>query len=389
MLVSIARAESRAFVVMSGLLSHLIALGRRRGRAAAHDDLRYHLSIVAVLLLAPAPLYAADDTFTCLTAPGPKVTVWRDFGYTGYKNRKFADNTRFDVQRSLWKQEQVPEYKNQYAINIGGGKNACWAGGAVLGTSAPNASWGQLYAKNGRGGRNDSVSIIWINAPNMTVDGIRVHNAWDSIRPGPKSANFTVKNVWVSRSRDDCFENDNRNPGLITDSLIDGCYVFYSSTGGSSTVTIENTLARLQPMPGAHCESGCLQPGTKGWIKGGPVNLKLYNNIFLQEQKGNVAVRSGGIPTVKANGTPKDKILDCSNNIMVWTGPGEYPYHLDSRCFTVTKDKSVWDKAKQNWINCHPKVRRVAGDPEPKPSKCDPNAPGGGEGGTAMVAARR
>jgi hypothetical protein len=339
-------------------------------------------SLIAVLLVAPSPLHAADDTFACLLQSGPEITIWRDFGYTSYRNRSFADNTRFDLQRSRWKQEQVPEFKNQYAINIGGGQNGCWAGGAVVGTSDLNASWGELYQwkdpDDHSAGRQDSVAIIWIAAPNMTVDGIRAHNAWDSIRPGSKSQNFTVKNVWVSRNRDDCFENDNANPGLITDSLIDGCYVFYSSTSGNSTVTIENTLARLQPMPGAHCEAGCLQPGTKAWLKGGPVNLKLYNNIFLQEKKANIATRLGGIPTLKADGTPRDKIVDCRNNIMVWTGPGAYPYHLDMRCFTVTKDKSMWDKAKRNWINCHPKVRRISGDPAPDLSKCDPNAHGGG-----------
>jgi hypothetical protein len=213
----------------------------------------------------------------------------------------------------------------------------------------------------------------------MTIDGIRIHSTWDSVRPGQNAPNFVVQNVWVSRSRDDCIENDNANTGVIRDSLFDGCYVFYSSSQKVSTVTIEHTLARLQPLPGAHCESGCHQPGHKGWFKGGPPNrITLHNNIFMQEQKGNVALRNGGIPTVKDDGrTPTMEIVACSNNVMVWLGAGEYPYYLDPRCFTVTKDRSVWDKARINWINCHPKVRRVAGDPTPQPSQCNSAAPGG------------
>jgi hypothetical protein len=49
---------------------------------------------------------------------------------------------------------------------------------------------------------------------------------------------------------------------------------------------------------------------------------------------------------------------------MVWLGEGEYPYHLDE-CFTVTKDRSVWERAKQGWIDRHPKVPRLPGDPMP------------------------
>jgi hypothetical protein len=326
-------------------------------------------SLIAALFVAPSPLHAADDTFACLLQSRPKITILRNFEYTSYQTRGFADNMVFDLRRSKWKQEQVPDYRNPYAINIGRGENGCWTGGTVLGTSDLNASWGELYRfkepDDPSAGRQNSASIVWTAAPNMTVDGIRIHNTWDSIRPGSNSPNFTVKNVWISRNRDDCVENDSANPGLITDSLIDGCYVLYSATGATSTVTIKNTLARLQPMPGAHCEYGCLQPGTKQWLKGEPVNLKIHNNVFLQEKKANVPTRVGGIPRLKADGALIDKIVDCSNNIMVWTRSGEYPYPLDKRCFTVTKDKAVWDRAKRNWINCHPKVRRVSGDPAP------------------------
>ena len=222
MLASIARAKSRAAVVACGVLLGLIGLGRRRGRAAADDrasrvrqavegqrlinDPRFLLSLIAVLLVAPSPLHAADDTFACLLQSGPKITIWRDFGYTPYKNRSFADKTKFDLQRSTWKQEQVPDYKNPYPINIGGGKNGCWAGGTVLGTSDLNASWGQLYKRinpdDPDSGRQNSAAIVWTAAPNMTVDGIRVHNAWDSIRPAIQIAKFYgEKRLGVPESR--------------------------------------------------------------------------------------------------------------------------------------------------------------------------------------------
>jgi hypothetical protein len=326
-------------------------------------------------IFAFSPAHAIDDTFDCLLRPtGTKITVWKDFGYSRYSNRVMTAGMKIDAQESQWKHEQYPTVRNKYPIMIGGNKDGCFAGGTVLGTSSLNATWTKLY----NGGKNNSASIQWTGAAAMTVDGIRIHNTWDAVRPGQNAPNFIVKNVWVSRNRDDCIENDNANTGLITDSLFDGCYVFYSSAKNVSTVTIENTLARLQPLPGAHTDGPNLQPGHKAWIKGGPVNkISLHNNVFMQEQKGNVAVRAGGIPTLKADGTPSTKIVSCSNNVMVWTGPGEYPYYLQPGCFTVTKDRSVWDRARQNWINCHPKVRRIEGDPTPQPSNCDPGAPGG------------
>jgi len=41
---------------------------------------------------------------------------------------------------------------------------------------------------------------------------------------------------------------------------------------------------------------------------------------------------------------------------MVWLGPGDYPVPLPS-CFTVTKDRSVWDNAVAAWKANHPHVR--------------------------------
>lgn len=43
----------------------------------------------------------------------------------------------------------------------------------------------------------------------------------------------------------------------------------------------------------------------------------------------------------------------CSNNVMVWLGPGDYPARLPA-CFTVTKDRSVWDRAVDAWKRAHP-----------------------------------
>jgi hypothetical protein len=327
----------------------------------------------------PARSGAVDDSFACLSGPGPLIEIRGEQGYEAYKNRKFADNTRFDAELASWYTQQSPDYRTLYPINIGGGTGACWAGGVVLGTSPYDSSWGQLYAKISDEKRKNSASIVWTKAPEFVLDGIRVHNTWDAARIGPGSSDFTIKNVWISYNRDDCVENDNIQQGLIDDSLFDGCYVAFSARGGrkrgedgsSNVWTIQNSLIRLEPMPGAHNDGpDPLQPGHKGWFKwrlGNGPKLALRNNVFMAEQRSNMPDRVAGIPPLDRNGDPGIEIVDCENNVMVWLGEGGYPYHLPD-CFTVTKDRSIWERAKQDWIDRHPKVPRLPDDSGPAAS---------------------
>jgi hypothetical protein len=322
---------------------------------------------------------AVDDTFACLSEAGPLIEIRGKQDYEAYKNRSFADNTRFDADGALWYTRQAPDYKTLYPINIGGGEGACWAGGIVLGTNPYDSSWGQLYAKISERRRRNSASIVWTKAPDFVLDGIRIHNTWDAARIRPDSGDFTIKNVWITYNRDDCVENDNLQGGVIDDSLFDGCYVAFSARGGpksdndgsDNVWTIQNSLIRLGPMPGAHNEGpDPQQPGHKGWFKwriGKGPKLVLHNNVFMVEQRSNMPDRVAGIPPLARNGDPEVEIVDCRNNVMVWLGEGEYPYHLHD-CFTVTKDRSIWERAKQDWIERHPKVPRLPDDPQPAAS---------------------
>jgi hypothetical protein len=54
-------------------------------------------------------------------------------------------------------------------------------------------------------------------------------------------------------------------------------------------------------------------------------------------------------------GIPPGKLSGCANNVMVWLGPGDFPTTLPD-CFTVTKDRTVWDNAVADWLARHPDV---------------------------------
>ena len=60
-------------------------------------------------------------------------------------------------------------------------------------------------------------------------------------------------------------------------------------------------------------------------------------------------------------------LADCRNNIIVWTGPGEFPGDVpdDPSCVTITTDRTVWDAAREAWLSNHPQVARLAGIDDP------------------------
>jgi hypothetical protein len=67
--------------------------------------------------------------------------------------------------------------------------------------------------------------------------------------------------------------------------------------------------------------------------------LALHDNVFMAEQSSVTAASSMAIPS---------RLTSCSNNVMVWLGPGNYPTSLPS-CFRVTRDRAVWTNAVAAW----------------------------------------
>jgi hypothetical protein len=54
---------------------------------------------------------------------------------------------------------------------------------------------------------------------------------------------------------------------------------------------------------------------------------------------------------------------NCRDNILVWLGNDEYPGSIPPDCFTITTDRSVYDNARDAWIESHPEVPRLPDDP--------------------------
>src|SRR5581483_6137227 len=221
---------------------------------------------------------------------------------------------------------------NLYPFNLDGDGGVVLTGGTVLGQYDRTWSWQQMHDLNNAG--------VAFGNDHFTVDGVRIDNVTDGIRP--KSAGgFVIRNSWLTYVRDDCVENDHMNDGLIDDTLFDGCYTGFSARPSQSIIdsgysgvgkiwTIQNSLVRLQPMTGPNGGSAD-DLGTEGffkWHKWDPPatslspDLSLQNNTFMAGRKGQV--------TADRMGIPPGHLANCSNNIMVWLGPGNYPPTLPS-----------------------------------------------------------
>src|SRR5207245_1748066 len=120
--------------------------------------------------------------------------------------KSLAPKTKIDARGATF----FASPTNLYPISLDGGDGVRVVGGAVFGQYDRNLTWDQMHSMNNAG--------IAFDNNLFTVDGIRIDNVEDGIRPR-KGGGFTVRNVHVSYVRDDCIENDHLNDGLVDDSL--------------------------------------------------------------------------------------------------------------------------------------------------------------------------
>jgi hypothetical protein len=292
--------------------------------------------------------------FPCLDLPGPTVTAAGVFGGR-YENFALDAGTKLDLRGARF----LSGPGNLYPITLGGGAGVCVPGGTVLGQFDRFLGWDAMH------GDNNNAGIAFENAA-LTVDGLRIDNVTDGIRPR-EGGDFAIRNVWLSYIRDDCIENDHLFGGLVEDSLFDGCFVGFSARpsppiiasgydGAANLWTIRRSLVRLEPMPGPPAPSadGLGHGGLFKWHQwDDPADslsprLALHDNVFLVERAGNLPDDRMGIPP--------GKLAECSNNVLVWLGGGNYPASLPP-CFTLTRDRGVWDAAVADWHRRHAYLR--------------------------------
>lgn len=285
-----------------------------------------------------------DAAFACLAQEGPLVEASPDEDER-YSDRHLEASTRIDARAAVFHASDA----NRYPISLAGDGGVCVAGGIVLGQDERDDSWETSHDVN-------SFGIAWSN-PGLTVDGLRVDNVTDGLRPYDGARDFFVRDVWLSYIRDDCIENDHVHGGLIEDSLFDGCYVGVAARptsgiadegydGRDQVLTITRSLIRLQRMPGPR--TGSSSDRGNGvlfkWDDLAP-RVALHGNVFMVED----AAFDGSDMSFP------DRIESCSDNVLVWLGEGDYPEPLPA-CVQLTRDRRVWDDAVADWHARNPHV---------------------------------
>lgn len=348
-----------------------------------------HSLILALFIGMAGPVWAADDTHSCLTDLSGTITdVDGDQLCTQFSRNAIGNGERIDARTAFWQMQTDPDIGCPITFQTATVLDAtddtmCWAGGIIDGTNDVLASWADMHGPNTVAMRAGEGHMIW--------DGIRLDNIGDGIRPhnggaGADLAEFEIRNSWFTFVRDDCIEHDNKRGGVVDDNLFDGCYVFLSARGASDCrpentclVVITNNLVRLQIMPepfGHDGEPSVVGHGALFKFEGSSPDVELHDNIFLVEKCASTKFAEagwcGGVPSVDGLGFQgpltwsPSKLGDCTNNIIVWRGGGEYPGNdvTDTDCVTITTDIEVWNKARTRWINTHPRVERLSGDPD-------------------------
>lgn len=317
--------------------------------------MRFLAFILALLFAVPA--FGA----TCTTPP-----ALTDIDNT-FTRQTLTEDTNFDATGDIWTCAAAvgnTDCNNTYHID-GGAYDFCSQGGLVRWTNDTALTRTDMYTNSGGGG-----GVRLVNQGVAALYDMRVHNTFDGLRLVPTS--FDIQGVWLSYIRDDCIENDGMRPGTVDDSLFDGCYVFLSSRNNdpqpyTGDVTVQNSLIFMEAMPG---------PDYNAVIKNDPdyfgygatikyqaqsPPLNLHNNVFLMDDIDDPdqdwrEPAFLGFPAALNN---------CSGNLIVWIGDGDFPGNIpsDTSCVTVTTDITVWYKRKYQWITEHPNIQRPAPEP--------------------------
>jgi hypothetical protein len=236
----------------------------------------------------------------------------------------------------------------------GPGQATCVLGGAVAGQQPRDLTW-QVMKRTLDG------DGLHFKSDGGVVDGVRIDNVQDGIGTiGGDPAGITIRNAHLSYIRDDCIENDAIVGLTVKDSLLDGCFAGVSERPGrgararpappGETVTLDGVLLRLQPMPYERSEATCGGNaaggrGHSGFFKWSPFanRLVVRNTILMAERDSVNCSRSMNLPGNSSY----------ENVTLVWLGSGRYPGKVPASGVRVTRDRSVWDRARADWLVRH------------------------------------
>jgi hypothetical protein len=293
----------------------------------------------------------AASAAACLSRGRARVTRVEGTLQT-YRIKSVADQRTYDLRRARILGYPAAWHYPVMFGKYGPGDATCVVGGEILGQQSRALSWHTVKHELDGDGLN-------FRSQGGIVDGIRIDNVEDGIAPmGGDPVGVTIRNAYLSYIRDDCIENDAIVNLTVQDSLLDGCFNGVSERRGGSppapppgeTLTLDGVLIRLRPMPydrtRAQCQGNAADGlGSSGFFKwSGYANRPVVRDSVLLAERG--SVNCGASMRFPRDGVYEDVTL-------VWLGRGDYPGGRVPKGVTVTRDRRVWDEARESWLARH------------------------------------
>ena len=282
----------------------------------------------------------APQASSCLNRRGYRVKVTNNRSIRVFNKRSVI----IDARGKTVSDKRIPLVANY----IGG--SLCISGGTYVTGARLSSSWHYTHPFTGlffQGRPGKGAAKITIENVAVGVGGRIVGDAFTFKQ---YTNGWVVKGSYVGRAGDDSFESDRFSNGTFDDNLVDSAFTGMSvrrekrsyAPARYYTVNVKNSLISIKN------GNDLIKVTVKGKNY---ARLSLKNNIFY------IPKRDGGkIERKVLNGG------SCSNNTIVYTGGSKsylnYLKRNSSKCFKVTTDKRVWDRARANWFKRHPQFSR-------------------------------
>jgi hypothetical protein len=292
----------------------------------------------------------AASAAACLSRGGAKVTKVEG-SLQRYRVESVPGQRTYDLRRARIVGYPAARHYPVLFGKYGPGDATCVVGGEILGQQSRALSWHTMKHELDGDGLN-------FRSQGGIVDGIRIDNVEDGISTtGGDPEGVTINNAYLSYIRDDCIENDAIVNLTVQDSLLDGCFNGVSERRGGrppppppgEALTMDGVLIRLRPMPydraRAQCQANAADGlGSSGFFKwSGYAHRPVVRDTVLLAERGSV---NCGASMRLPDGVYEDVTL-------VWLGRGDYPGGPVPRGVTVTRDRRVWDEARESWLVRH------------------------------------
>lgn len=262
-----------------------------------------------------------------------------------------SSNSRIDATKAKFLEPGTGK-----SVRLMDSDSTCLSGGLVDPSLSASVSWSTFH---------DTVGVVVGNSKNAVIERMAFMRTGDALVISKGSPNWTLRDSYIAHAGDDVVQNDYMYTGTVDNVLVDQAFTGFScrlakydrgegyTPGG--TMTIKNSLVALRPQKGVYKPGENRSPGHGTFFKweqkeSPGCKLVLKNNIFLATQDSN---------EVNLYLNPSDSylvgyksLIEASGNVIVWLGKGAYPAPVPSG-FTVTRDASVWNKARAKWFDQH------------------------------------